>query len=647
MRLACLLTGLWLGMSAGLAFAQTPRLPEYVGSAACTDCHIEEAEAWTGSHHDLAWTAPSPDTVRGDFSAAPFDWKGERTSFEQSGQDYFITTPGPDGQMTRYPVVGVVGVEPLQQYLLETGPGKQQSFDVVWDTEEGRWFHLYPDQDLKPGEGLHWTGPYKNWNARCAECHATSYDKAFDPLSQSYASTQAEIGVGCEACHGPAQAHVDWAELQTDFDHAAWTGVDARGLRQTFTSQDRSAELSQCAQCHSRREPFSGAAPEPGTAFHNAYRLALLRGGLYHADGQIQDEVYVYGSFLQSKMHQQGVRCTDCHDPHAARVIDDSNGVCTQCHSPAGNDRFPTLPLAEFDSPAHHFHPEGSEGAQCKSCHMIERVYMGVDGRRDHSFRVPRPDLSVSTGAPNACNDCHQDKTASWAAEVLEAQFPGSTKRGPHFSTTFAAARQNPQAQADALSAVALSLEMPGIIRASALDLLSPVATPEIADLMEPLLQDPDPLVRAAAAGVQRGAEPVTRVQRLANLLGDPVKSVRLATVREFLDAPRMRLPDRLQRNFDIATAEWQDSLVARADFPETQLILGGIGLTTRNIPAALAAFQEATEMDPQLVEAWSMLVRIQVATGDMDGARNAVRAALIKNPGHPLLEDYASQLFQ
>ena len=142
-------------------------------------------------------------------------------------------------------------------------------------------------------------------------------------------------------------------------------------------------------------------------------------------------------------MYARGVRCSDCHDPHAAELRAEGNAVCTQCHSPAGNPEFPTLRRAAYDDPAHHFHAPGSPGAECRACHMIERTYMGIDGRRDHSFRVPRPDLAA-TGAPDACTDCHADRGAAWAAEEIARRFPDPRHRGPHFATAFAAAQWVP-----------------------------------------------------------------------------------------------------------------------------------------------------------------------------------------------------------
>jgi predicted CXXCH cytochrome family protein len=373
--------------------------------------------------------------------------------------------------------------------------------------------------------------------------------------------------------------------------------------------------------------------------------LALLRQGLYHADGTIQDEVYVYGSFLQSKMSASGVRCTDCHDPHTASQKAEGNAVCAQCHSPAGNPRFPTLRQADYDDPSHHFHAAGSEGAQCVGCHMIERTYMGIDGRRDHSFRIPRPDLFLATGTPNACTDCHDGRSSAWAAAEIAKRFPGSDRRGPHFSQTFAAARHDPAASAENLLAIAEHDGLPGIIRASALDLLRPAADAAIAARAAPLIGNDDPLVRAAAIAVQRGAPPTDRVQRLVPAFEDPVRAVRIAAAREFLGAPVARLPARIAEAARKASGEWRASLLAKADFPETQMVLGGAALVLRNPRAAEQAFRETVRLDPQRVQAWTMIARILAATGDLDGARAALDDALAANPSSEVLQSLRGEL--
>lgn len=626
-------------------FGVTPQLlaaPSYVGSENCIDCHQDAAEAWKGSHHDLAWTPPESDNILADFADTSFALNGITSRFFRDGETYMIESDGPDGEMTRYPVAGVIGIAPLQQYVVETEPGRLQSFDVPWDTERKEWFHMYPEQGLTAENGLHWTGSYKTWNARCAECHATDYQRNYDAQTRRYSSTQAEIGVGCEACHGPGSAHVDWANDVPSRE--AQNDLTATRLTVDYAAGDGEVLIQQCAGCHSRREPLMGGSPAPGTPFHDAYRLSTLRAPIYEADGQILDEVYVYGSFLQSKMYAKGVTCKNCHDVHAANLEAEGNAVCTTCHSEAGNDDFPSLPLANFDDPAHHFHEQGSQGAECKSCHMIERVYMGVDGRRDHSFRIPRPDLTVKTNSPNACNDCHAEKTPQWAARQVEAWYPNSTNRGPHFSETFFAARQGRPEMGRLLADLALYEGLPGIVRATALEQLQGYITPELANDLVPLLRDPDALVRANAAPLQRAATPQDMIQRLWPLLEDERRVVRITAARELLSAPAAGIPQDQRPKIAAATKEWQNALQARMDFPETHMQLGGIALTTRNFAGARAAFLEAVRMDPQLVQAWSIIIRLSLAMEQPDQARAALDEALAANPSDPTIAALAAQ---
>ena len=506
---------------------------------------------------------------------------------------------------------------------------------MVWDTERRRWFHLYPDQDLPPADALHWTGPYKTWNTRCAECHATGYDKNYDPATQSFASTQVEIGVGCEACHGPGGAHLAWAEAGGEGDDPGFTA--------RFDSAE--ATVQQCAGCHSRREAWGDGNPLPGTPYHDAYNLSLLRPGLYHADGQIRDEVYEFGSFLQSRMYAQGVSCTNCHDPHSARLRAEGNAVCTQCHSPEGNAGFPQA-AGVYDAPAHHFHEPGSEGAQCRNCHMTLRVYMGVDGRRDHSFRVPRPDLAAVTDAPDACTDCHEDRDARMGGRDdrrlvpreppsrpalrrdagARHRRPGEHGCGPRRARRgHCRARHRPRHRALAPRGG----EQP-------LDRRAPRAAP----------RRPGPAGargrrRAAAGGAAAGSRGAAdRGARRPGAVGAHRRGPR---------APRRAGREPARRDCAPASRrrwrEWQAALATRLDFPETHLQIGGTALLLRNFPAASQAFHEAVALDPQLVDAWSMIVRIAAATEGAAAARAVLDNALAANPEDPTLRQYDAEL--
>lgn len=610
-------------------FALPGHAQEYLGSQRCVTCHADAGEAWRGSHHALAWTEATPENIAADFNDTRFRLGGMEAHFtlSEDGRPQVSVTEL-DGVTTRYPVHSVIGVEPLQQYILESEPGRLQSFDVVWDTEKGEWFHLYPDQNPAPDDGLHWTGHYKTWNSRCASCHATNYRANYSLQTRSFASTQTEIGVGCEACHGPGSAHAEWAERQQE----SQTPPPAHyGF--PIDMSDPATAMGQCAGCHSRREAYFDGNPVPGTRYQDAFNLSLLRPGLYEADGQILEEVYVYGSFLQSKMAAKGVACTDCHLPHEASLIAKGNAVCTQCHSPAGNPRFPSLPLAVFDGPEHTHHPEGSDGAQCKSCHMVERVYMGNDWRADHSFRIPRPDLNAVTGAPDACTGCHTDESADWAAEKIAGWFPDSDKRGPHYGEVLAHGRRDPVGTASDLQSLALAPDQPALVRATAIWLLEQAGDAGQAEELAKLVEDPDPWVRSAAVKLQAVSPPATRAQALLTALQDSSRSVRIAAAQAALGMPIAHLPERFTAAMRRTYAEWQAALAGRLDYPETHLQLAGAALTTRNLPAAAAAFAEATRLDPQLVDAWIMQVRIAAALQRRDEVGKLLNEALAKNP--------------
>lgn len=611
-----------------------PRSPGYVSPRTCNGCHQQQFSSWKDSHHSWAMRKAIADNVLGDFNNATFLHKGVRSKFHKREGQYFVETTGADGKLQDFEIRYTVGVEPLQQYLVELEGGRLQALDLAWDTKRKRWFHLYPDQTAEADDGLHWSGPYKSWNARCAECHQTDFKKNYSAKRKTYASTWSELAVGCQSCHGAGEAHLAWAKEVGSFNADAWRGIDTKGLLAELQGASQTSELNLCSKCHSRRSQFGANSPASTADFNDHYRLALLRDGLYHSDGQINDEVYVYGSFLQSKMHQRGVRCTNCHEPHSGSLVADGNAVCTQCHNPSGRDELPTLTRKLYDSISHHFHKSGGAGAQCVSCHMAEKIYMIVDPRRDHSFRVPRPDLSVAIGTPNACNACHSDKSTKWAADTVERWYPAGQSNTPHFGEIFHGNRQRSTDNTRrALLDLASKTSKPAIVRASALAELQSRLDAQALSQVQTLLADKEPLVRAAATAAMRRAPAVARHQWLLPLLSDPKRVVRNAAALAIVDL-------RLEPNgkSELATVEaarrdLKTSLSALSDFPETHLQIGGIALTRRNPRAADAAFSEALRQDPQLVDAWLMRSRIAMALRQPRKAIQVLNRGVQSNP--------------
>lgn len=613
-----------------------------VGTAACAGCHAKEYEAWRGSQHDRAMEEANERTVLGDFGGARFTHGGVTSRFFRRDGRYFVNTDGPGGKLADFEVRYTFGVHPLQQYLVELPGGRLQALGIAWDARpkaQGgqRWFHLYPDRKLRAGNPLHWTGIDQNWNYQCADCHSTNLRKNYDEATRTYETTWSEIDVGCEACHGPGARHAAWAKLDAAARRAdaskglavalderrgvAWAIDPATGSAARSAPRTSNRELETCARCHSRRGQFDDSW-HPGSPFGDAYRLALIEPGLYYADGQMRDEVYVHGSFLQSRMHAKGVTCSDCHDPHTQKLRAPGNAVCGQCHAPA-----------RFDAPAHHRHAAGSPGAACAACHMPTTTYMVVDPRHDHSMRIPRPDRSVALGTPNACTGCHPKEGAKWAADAVARWYP---QRKPGFQTwaeAFAAGDAGaPGAQA-ALAAVVNDPSLPAIARASAIPRL--VRHPGRATLpaLEKALADPDPIVRLAAASALRDADPALRARRLPKLLADPVRVVRIEAARGLAGAPESRLAADDRARFAKAIDEYLASLRYNADRPEAQTELGGYHLARGEAAAAAAAYRRALALDPTYVAASVNLADLLRGMGREREAEAALRDAIRADP--------------
>jgi len=568
----------------------------FAGSDACVDCHAEQYADWLGSHHDLAMQVADSATVLGDFADTTFDYFGATTEFRRQDGKYLVRTANAQGEDEDYVVTHAFGVYPLQQYLVEFPQGRLQSLPFAWDTraaEDGgqQWFHVYGDAYIPPGDELHWTGRQQNWNYMCAECHSTDLQVNYDAQTDSFATSWSEINVGCEGCHGPASTHVENAKagemrgsggLKVDLDdhgRAVWQMNPETGIAErSELAMRRSKQPEACGRCHSRRGVIT-ADYEYGVPLADTHRPALLNDPLYFDDGQIRDEVYVYGSFLQSRMYQAGVTCSDCHNPHSLQLLSgsDPSDVCSQCHLPT-----------KFATQEHHQHAPAS--VSCVDCHMPARDYMQVDPRRDHSFRVPRPDLSVATNSPNACADCHADQSAEWAAAAAQDWWG---PREPHFATAFAKVREDGGNLP--LSGVASDDELPGIVRATALAALTAPASEVDANAIRISLQDADPLVRMAAVGSSMLLPPENRVQLVAPSLRDPIRSVRIEAAR--IAAPlRDYLPQ--TSGFAAAADEYRDAQAAIASRPEAHVALGDFESSLGNIDQALQHYAFALNMD-------------------------------------------------
>jgi tetratricopeptide (TPR) repeat protein len=616
--------------------------PEFVGSTACRDCHAGEYERWQGSQHAVAMQVADEQTVLGDFTGASFRKHGITSEFFRRDGKFVVRTDGPDGKLADFEVRHTFGVYPLQQYLIELPGGRVQALSIAWDArpkDQGgqRWFHLYPNERIAHTDELHWTQRQQNWNFMCSDCHSTGVRKNFDAAAGTFATQWAEISVGCEACHGPGSNHVAMARaaqggdpatarggLTVTFDERkgiAWVIDPATGNAARSAPRESSKELDVCAQCHARRGQFSDAY-RAGDAFTDHYLPALLAPGLYHADGQQLDEVFNWGSFLSSRMHAKGVTCSDCHDPHGGKVHAPGNAVCAQCHA-----------AAKYDAPSHHFHEPGTAGAACASCHMQPETYMVVDPRHDHSFRIPRPDRTVSLGTPNACSQCHADRTAEWAAAEIRKHYPDPKPGFQGFAEAFASADRGDPAAVMALVQVAANLDESAIARASAIERLARLPGENALFAAEAGLKDPSPLVRRASVSVFEQLPPLQR-KAVVPLLVDPSRIVRMQAARTLAPLADDAFDPAALEAFRKAAAEFVAAERFNADRPEHRTNLGSFLAERGETVAAEAEYRAALALDPRFVPAWANLADLRRLQGREAEAEATLREGLEIAPG-------------
>jgi predicted CXXCH cytochrome family protein len=566
-----------------------PKKAQFVKRQTCIECHEEQYKEWVGSHHDLAMDAATEETVVGDFNNSTFTAYGVTSTFYKKDGKYFVRTDGSDSKLNDYEITYVFGVDPLQQYMVEFPDGRIQLPDIGWDdhpAEEGgqQWVHLHPDEKITPDHIFHWTRRFLNWNYMCGECHTTNFQKNYDLETNTFKTTWTMIDVGCQACHGPGSSHVDWARTFEE-TRAEGNQYDNMGLEVDLKAENSQAQIEACARCHSRRNGLRKDY-EYGKPFMDYYVPQVLTDPLYYPDGQILDEVYVYGSFIQSKKYQQGVRCTDCHNPHTARLDVYGNDLCTRCHALAPEQRLETVARKEYDSPDHHFHKEDSPGAQCVECHMPETKYMIIDPRRDHKFQIPRPDLSVKLNIPNPCSKCHRDKSAQWAADKIDEWYPltkDKRVKETHFAEIFAAAQANKPEVVKGLIEVASDGSQPAIIRATALYILSRFRTRDALEITSSSLKNDNPLVRhEAVRGISVLIPKImetdyqkTKYSLLVPLLKDPIRAVRTEAARALTEVPTELFDELHRQDFEKALDEYKQRQESIADRPEAHLNLG------------------------------------------------------------------------
>jgi len=510
-----------------------------------------------------------------------------------------VTALGLSGKPEDCAVARVIGHDPLRQFLVPTAGGRFQTLEATYDPRSNQWFNVYGDEDRRPGEWGHWTGRGMNWNFMCAGCHNTRLRRNYNEATDSYHTTMAEMSVGCESCHGPLKVHNEWQRQH---------GKSKPGKDPTIKKATRTQILDTCGFCHARRSDLTGDF-KPGDPFSDDFDLTIVDSSdRYYADGQIREEDYEYGSFVGSKMHQRGVICLDCHDPHTAKTKLPGNFLCLRCHNGSETNAPIINPVTHSMHKVFGYDSNGvltnndllsykpkeivETGGECVNCHMPQTPYMQRHWRHDHGFTIPDPLLTKNFNIPNACNRCHQDKTTDWALEACDKWYGAKMNRPTRTRAEWIArAQQGDPAARDGLLEV-LKAETSPYWRATILGLLTPWAMqPAVATVLTGNLEYTNALVRCTAARTLELALPIPGVsEALHGLLDDSSRSVRLAAA--------WSLRATLDTNSNVAR-ELQQMMAQSADQPAGQMRKGDYFAARHDPQTALVHYQKAVLWDP------------------------------------------------
>ncbi len=605
----------------------------FVGRETCKSCHKKEYDDWSGSDHDNSMAVASEATVLGNFKDSVFSRNGVESRFFRKDDKFYVHTQGPEGRMGDFEISYTFGVYPLQQYLIAFSGGRYQCLPIAWNVENKNWYHLNGETVYSPDDWLYWTNQSMNWNGMCADCHSTHLKKGYDPETRSYKTSWYEIDVSCEACHGPGSVHTDWASLPA----MARRGIDNYGLIVDTSDIEAKTQVKQCARCHSRRSQFTDSDHEKSN-FLDTFMPITLDVNMYYPDGQILDEVYVYGSFTQSKMFNNNVKCSDCHNVHTGKVKQQDNQLCIQCH------REDT-----YDTADHHFHKkvgergesikdakgniisEVGEGAKCIGCHMPGKYYMCIDYRRDHSLRRPRPDLTKVLNTPNACSECHVDKTIKWAIDYTTKWY--GIKKRPHYGVTIANGRKLlPDAEADLIK-LSDDVLYPVIARATALKLLQQYRGDKSKSAFIRALVDNEALMRYIAVQLLKPIDPKERIELIGPMLFDPVLAVRMEAAMNLTEVFSQRLGERYKTAFDKALKDYTDAMKYVGDFAYSGHNLGNMYRNLGKWDKAIESYLNAIDIDHKSYQTKVNLAMVYNQLGNKDSAEKYLRTVVDNNP--------------
>jgi predicted CXXCH cytochrome family protein len=651
------------------------RSADFVGSEACQTCHQEAYAKWQASLHVQMTRPIAAATVLGDFSGrAAFTAHGRAYTFSQGSGAPTITVRAGDRPAETFRVDYTLGSKRFQGYLSTLPDGRMYVLPVFWHVESGRWLDWKETTPIP--DGAH--DLRQMWNVNCFNCHATNLDRGYQPATATYRTHWTELGIGCEACHGPGKEHIAlterWAADPSSMPRYS-SRASNRQLSDTLKifsprSADPRRTFDSCAYCHgNKRNLFTTFVA--GDRYEDHALPFLLSDPLSDVDAQ--GEFWPDGRpnrfnrpqalTLSGCFKAGAVTCTSCHVAHGSpydfslkvNVHDGRAGdqLCTQCHqSPPATPVEGATPLAAGTRPrvtsraadgpdsripwtdaqiaAHSFHDAASAGSRCVNCHMSDVNWRLLMRRRDHTFQPPVPETTAAYGAPNACTTCHDDKPPEWASRQMDAWWGDGARRAKstRVATTMYRAGSGDASTVPQLASIALDRTQGAVLRASAVEYIGglsggPAADAAIQSQTATSRSRPD-----APAALSAGPIDPRAFGALLGAASDPEPMVRAAAVRTL-----GVLGQRDERALAVLMARVVDAArVVRSRAAEALLLLDVVttpGRAGEALSRAQMELAESLRSVPESASQQATLAWLLAQRGEAAAAEEAVRAAL------------------